>query len=92
MYFFSNSPVKWRLTKVVCLPQVSYRLKPIMNHGRLDFSMRWLMPLDHTSRLYTEYLQWPQAERGKLGRGTDLSSTTISDQHKLEGGRCWCAR
>jgi hypothetical protein len=82
MYFFSNSPVKWRLTKVV------YR-KNKMSVGVAVFDGRSL----HVSR---DSVQLGGVKLGGRRRKiakedvaswdpTHLSGTTVTDKHKLEG-------
>lgn len=76
MYFFSNSPVKWRLTKVVCdadcvsISDRYWRCGPVeLMRGAKDS---------------------PQLDKENPGGRAYLSRTTITDKHKLEGRYLLC--
>lgn len=76
IYFFSNSPVKWRLTKVVCL-MISLYLW--MDCCPLAVGMKRIIVSWQPSRWQQQQFH-PQIAY--------LSSSSITDKHKLES---WCS-
>lgn len=77
MYFFSNSPVKWRLTKVVCRATMSALLS-LQVGWLVCLSCSWA-PCAAKSFLNTMCQIW-----------THLSCSTVTDKHELEGGNGAC--
>ena len=72
MYFFSNSPVKWRLTKVVC------QAKPLA----------FVLDCRHIALLFVMLagvIRRPRQSQHNVRGLTHLSCTAVTNKHELEG-------